>query len=119
VHPDLREDARLLAGIERVVDRLLHAREQRLAGRVEPEEVAVLGKELADRDVALAGGEALGGGPALRGSLGRGGGLAVAGRRGLLLHSGGLFRLRVRCLLRGWSFGGLGHGFSRVLAPRL
>jgi hypothetical protein len=47
VHPDLGKDARLLAGVEGVVHRFFHAREQRLAGRVEPEQVAVLGEELA------------------------------------------------------------------------
>jgi hypothetical protein len=59
-HRDLGEDARLLAGVERVVDRLLDGGEHRLARVVEPEQVAVLGEELADGDVALAGGHALG-----------------------------------------------------------
>ena len=87
-HPDLREDARLLAGVERVVDRLLDAREQRLARGVEAEQVAVLGEELADGDVPLAGGQGLSGGPPLgRGlAIGFGGthgrGLRLAGRLG-------------------------------------
>jgi hypothetical protein len=66
VDPDLGEDARFLAGIERVVDRFLDAREERLAGRIEPEQMAVLREELADRDVALAGGKGLGRVAALR-----------------------------------------------------
>jgi hypothetical protein len=53
--PDLGQDARLLAGVERVVDRLLDGGQQGLAGVVEAEQVAVLGEELADRDVALLG----------------------------------------------------------------
>ena len=75
--PDLGEDARLLAGVERVVDRFLDAREERLAGRIKTEQVAVLREELAHRNVALAGREGLGCGPALR----RGGGRSVD-RRG-------------------------------------
>ena len=55
----------LLAGVERVVDGLLHRREQRLRRVVEAEQVAVLGEELGDRDVAL-----------LLRELGRGGALA-------------------------------------------
>ena len=55
VHPDLRDDARLFAGVERVVDRFLDGGQQRLAGVVEAQQVAVLGEELADRDIALLG----------------------------------------------------------------
>ena len=74
VDPDLGEDARLLAGVERVVHRLLDAREQRLARRIEAEQVPILGEELAHRDVALPGGERLGRRPAA------GGGSGPAGR---------------------------------------
>ena len=65
VHPDLRQDARLLAGIERVVDRFLHARQQGLAGRIKAKQVAVFGEELADGDIPLAGRERLGRSPPL------------------------------------------------------
>ena len=91
VDPDLGKDARFLAGIERVVDRFLDAREERLAGRIEPEQMAVLREELAHRDVALAGGKGLGRGAALR-RRGRGrvercrwlrSGMILQGRRGL------------------------------------
>ena len=44
---DVGQDAGLLAGVERVVDGLLHGREQRLARVVEAEQVAVLREELA------------------------------------------------------------------------
>ena len=64
VDPDLRQDAGLFAGVERVVDRFLDRGEQRLARVVEAQQVAVLGEELADRDVALLGGHRLGGGAA-------------------------------------------------------
>src|SRR6185295_15433683 len=47
---------------ERVVDRFLDRGQQRLPRVVEAEQVAVLGKKLADRDVALAGGHRVGGG---------------------------------------------------------
>ena len=47
-HPDLGQDARLLTGVERVVDRLFDAGEQRLTRRIETEQMAVFGKELAD-----------------------------------------------------------------------
>ena len=50
---DLRQDPRLLAGVEAVVDRLLDRCQQRLARTVEAEQVAVLGEELRDRDLAL------------------------------------------------------------------
>ncbi|MCZ7660324.1 MAG: hypothetical protein M5U07_21935 [Xanthobacteraceae bacterium] len=51
--PDLGQDACLLAGVEGIVHGLLDGREQRLGGRVEAEQVAVLEKELGDRDLAL------------------------------------------------------------------
>src|SRR5262249_31120226 len=50
---DVRQDARLLARVERVVDTFLHRREDRLRRIVEAEQVAVLGEELRDGDVAL------------------------------------------------------------------
>src|SRR5580700_6648687 len=49
----LRQDAGLLASIERVVDRFLHGRQERLRGVVEPQQVAVLREELAHRNLAL------------------------------------------------------------------
>ena len=60
------QDAGLLAGVERVVDALLHGGEQRLRGVVEAQQVAVLGEELGDGDVALALGQVGGGGPRAR-----------------------------------------------------
>src|SRR5262249_32654421 len=50
---DVGQDARFLAGVERVVDAFLHRRQDRLRGVVEAEQVAVLGEELRDRDVSL------------------------------------------------------------------
>ncbi len=55
VNPNLRQNACFLAGIERVVDRFLNSRQQRLARVVEAEQVAILGEEFADADVALFG----------------------------------------------------------------
>jgi hypothetical protein len=49
------ENARLLAGVEGVVDRLLHGREKGFLRVVEAEQMTVLGEELGDGDVALAG----------------------------------------------------------------
>jgi hypothetical protein len=89
-HPDLGKDARLFAGVERVVHRLLDAREQRLARRVEAEQVPVLGEELAHRDVPLPGGERLRRGPAARGRGGR----RIRRRRGR--GRGGILRLFLR-----------------------
>jgi len=63
-HPNLGQNARLLASIERVVDGFFDGRQQGFARVVETEQVAVLGKKLADRHVALLGGHRLGGGPA-------------------------------------------------------
>ena len=54
------QNAGLLAGVERVVHRLLHRRQERLARVVEPEQVAVLREELADRNLALLLGKLLG-----------------------------------------------------------
>ena len=53
VHADLRQDARLLARVERVVHRLLHAGQQRLARAVEAQQVPVLQEEFGDGDFAL------------------------------------------------------------------
>ena len=53
VHPQLGDDSRFLAGIERVVDRFLYGGEQRLARIIESKQMAVLREELTDRDVAL------------------------------------------------------------------
>ena len=64
VDPDFGQDAGLFAGVQGVVDGLLDGRQQGLARVVETQQVAILGKELADGDVALAGGHRLGGGPA-------------------------------------------------------
>jgi hypothetical protein len=83
--------AGLFAGVERVVDALLHRREQGFRRIVEPEQVAVLGKELGNGDVALALREIDGG--RARARLGRGGGTALARRRrGLRLGCGLWFR---------------------------
>ena len=75
VDPDFGQDAGLFAGVERVVDGLLDGGQQGLARVVEAQQVAVLGKELADRDIALAGGHRLGRRPAprrpARGAAGR------------------------------------------------
>ena len=60
VNPDLRQDAGFLTGIQRIVNRFLDRGKQGLAGVVEAEQVAVLGKELTDRDIPLAGGHRLG-----------------------------------------------------------
>jgi hypothetical protein len=45
---NLRQDPGFLAGVERVVDRLLDSGNKSLRGRVESEKVAVLEKELRD-----------------------------------------------------------------------
>src|SRR5258705_2754648 len=50
---DFRQDSRLLAGIQRIVDGLFHAGEERLARIVEAQQMAVLGKKLRDRNLAL------------------------------------------------------------------
>ena len=63
VHPDFRQDTGFFTGVERIVDRLLDRGEQRLAGIVETEQMAVLGEEFADRNVALAGRHRFGGCP--------------------------------------------------------
>src|SRR5262249_3546136 len=54
LHDDIGKDAGFLARVERVVDRLLDAREKRLARIVEPEKMPVLGEELGDGYLALA-----------------------------------------------------------------
>ena len=63
VDPDFGQDAGLFAGVERVVDGLLDGVSRALRGLSKPEQVAVLGEELADRNIALAGGHRLGRGP--------------------------------------------------------
>ena len=65
VHPDLREDPCLFAGVKGIVDRLLDARQQGLSRRVEAKQMAVLGEELTDGDIPLSGSEGLGRGPPL------------------------------------------------------
>ncbi len=52
--PDFGQDAGLLAGIERVIDGLLDGGQSRLGQRIKAEQVAVLEKELRNRNVALA-----------------------------------------------------------------
>src|SRR5262249_36455397 len=52
-HDDIGQDPGFFAGVQRVVDGLLHAREQSLARIVEAEQVAILREELGDGDVAL------------------------------------------------------------------
>src|SRR5207247_1425526 len=91
---DLRQETGLLAGVERVVDRLLGRRQKRLGRIVEAEEMAVLLEKLGDRDLALPPADRLGG-------------LAPAGRSGGRLRGGdrrgGLrdLSLRGRTFLRG------------------
>jgi hypothetical protein len=97
LYGDLREDAGLLAGVERVVDRLLDGGEERLGGVVEAEEVAVLGEELGDGDLALPGGHLLGGGAALRLARLRGGHrLGLGNPRSRLRRRGSRGRVRHR-----------------------
>ncbi len=102
MHPDLCQDARLLAGVQRVVDRLLDGGQEGLAGVVEAQQVAVLGEELADGDVALAGGHRLGRRAAGFAAPGR---LAVAGRAAIAR--------------RGWRWPGRPAGRPRRCGPRL
>ena len=105
--PDLRQDAGLFAGVQRVVDGLLDGGQQGLARVVEAQQVAVLGEELADRDVALAGGHRLGGRPATAA------GLAVGGRW--------TRRWKPASAPRGWTVGANSVGgvtVSKLLAPK-
>ena len=60
---EIGQDPGLLAGVERVVDRLLDRGQQRLGGAVEAQQVPVLGEELADRDLLCLAAMRLGGGP--------------------------------------------------------
>ena len=69
--PNFRNDARLFAGVERVIDGFLNGREQRLSGIVESEQMPVLRKELADGDIPLLRRHRLGGDPAAAFLLGR------------------------------------------------
>ena len=48
VHPQLRQNARLFACIQRIVDRLFHRGQKRLARIVETQQMAILGEEFAD-----------------------------------------------------------------------
>jgi len=57
LHADLRKDPSLFTGIEGVVDTFLDGREQRLAGRIEAEQMSILEEELGDGDFPLASGE--------------------------------------------------------------
>ena len=80
MYPDLRENASLFAGVEGVVDGLLDGRQQGFARIVEPQQMAILGKELADRDFFLTGGHRLRGRPATVGvdlAVALGGSVAV------------------------------------------
>ncbi len=58
---DFRQHARLLAGVERIVDRLFDRRDQGLGGRVEPQQMAVFEKELRYGDFFLPAGHFQGG----------------------------------------------------------
>src|SRR5208282_2112086 len=62
--PDFRQDARLFAGVQGVVDGLFDGREEGFARIVESQQMAVLGKKLAYRDFFLTGGHRLRGRPA-------------------------------------------------------
>ena len=64
---DVREDLRLLAGVERVVDRFLHAHQERFGAGVEPEDLFVLLEKLRDRYLVLLVGELFGRSPAAPG----------------------------------------------------
>ena len=63
---DIGQDAGLFAGVEGVVHGLLDGGQQGAARVVEPEQVAVLGEELADADLALLLGHVVGGQVAAR-----------------------------------------------------
>ncbi len=63
---NLRQNPRFLAGVERVVDGLLHRRQKRLCGIVESEEVPVFCEEFADRNLPLLRRHRFGGGPPFR-----------------------------------------------------
>ena len=98
-----------------VVDGFLDRGEQRLAGVVEAQQVAVLGEELADGNIALAGGHRFGRGPALvnRGGLG-----AAVGAGGRVTVGGMTIRLLTiarRMRFRGRVFGGGRFLFTRRL----
>ena len=51
--PDIGKNAGLLAGIQRVIDRLFDGGQRRFRRRIKTEKVAVLQEELGHRDVAL------------------------------------------------------------------
>ena len=53
LHGDVREDARFLASIERVVDRFLDRGDKRLGKSIEAEQMTILEKELRNRNFAL------------------------------------------------------------------
>jgi len=90
---DFREDARLLAGVQGVVHRLLDRGQQGLAGVVEAEQVAVLGEELADGDAALGLGHRLGRGVGRPRARGLGQVLGLGRRSGFSLRGRGSWRL--------------------------
>ena len=60
-HRDIRQNARFLTGIQRVVHRFLHRCQQRLPRIIKPQQMAVFGEEFADRDILLLGRHRLGG----------------------------------------------------------
>jgi hydrogenase expression/formation protein HypE len=60
LHRDLRQDARLFAGVQRVVDRFLHRRHDRLARTVEPQQMPVLQEEFRNGNLPLLLGHAFG-----------------------------------------------------------
>ena len=96
MHPDLRENAGLFAGVQGVVDGLLDGRQEGLARIVEPQQMAILGKKLAYRDFFLTGGHRLRGCPAAVDVD-----LAVARRRSPRHWTGSVLRPRGRS--------GIGH----------
>ena len=64
MHPNLRQDAGLFTGVQRVVNGFLDGGQEGLARIVEPQQMAVLGKKLTYRDFLLTGGHRLRGCPA-------------------------------------------------------
>ncbi len=104
-HLHIGQDTRLLAGIERIVHRLLDRRQQRLARVIEAQQMAVLREELRHRDLALSlrqlGGRHAASGGGLRLVVGLAFGLALAGPggRSRLLPRRHLARLESKRLL--------------------
>ena len=60
VDPQLGQDAGFFAGIERIIDGFFDRGQQCFARIVEAQQVAILGKEFADRNIALRRGHRLG-----------------------------------------------------------